>query len=80
MDKGFFTVVGYNKESNAYIEYEDFELSVEAECYARQLKKMIDNGELNMPVDWIEVVQTDNYDVVYWVSYEEDECGNRIVD
>ena len=76
MDKGFFTVVGYNKENNAYIEYEDFELSIEAEMYARELKKMLDSGEPNMPIDWIEVVQTDNYDVVYWVSYEEDECGN----
>ena len=46
MDKGFFTVVGYNKENNAYIEYEDFELSLEAEMYARELKKMLDGGEL----------------------------------
>lgn len=72
MDKGFFTVVGYNKENNTYIEYEDFELSIEAEMYARELKKMLDNGEISMPIDWIEVVQTDNYDVVYWLSYEED--------
>jgi hypothetical protein len=73
MDKGFFTVVGYNKENNAYIEYDDFELSIEAEMYAKELNKMLDNGELNMPVDWFEVVQTDNYDVVYWLSYEENE-------
>lgn len=72
MDKGFFTVVGYNKENNAYIEYEDFELSIEAEMYAKELKEMLDNGKLNMPIDWIEIVQTDNYDVVYWVSYEEE--------
>lgn len=44
MDKGFFTVVGYNKENNAYIEYEDFDLSIEAEMYAKELKKMLDNG------------------------------------
>ena len=73
MDKEFFTVVGYNKENNTYIEYEDFELSIEAEMYGRELKKMLDSGELNMPIDWIEVVQTDNYDVAYWLSYEDED-------
>lgn len=76
MNKGFYTVVGYDKDNDVYVEYEDYDLSVEAEYHAKQLKKLLDKGELRRengePIDWIEVVQSDNYDVVYWASYEED--------
>lgn len=84
MNKGFYTVVGYDKDNDVYVEYESYDLSAEAEYHAKQLKKLLDKGELRRengePIDWIEIVQSDNYDVVYWVSYEEDEYGNRIVD
>ncbi len=82
-DKGFYTVVGYDKDNDVYVEYGDYHRQIEAEHHARELADLVyrdklrrENGE---PIDWIEIVQTDDWDVVYWVSYEEDECGNRIV-
>ena len=84
MEKGFYTLVGYDKDNDYYVEYGDYDLSLDAEHDAKQLKKLLDKDELRRdngePIDWLEIVQTDNYDVVYWSSYEEDECGNIIED
>ena len=80
-----FALVGYDKDNDIYgvIEvHEDLEyLKLKGKDVA-EIQKETDNFRVNgngEPFDWFEIVQNDNYDVVYWVSYEEDECGNRIV-
>ena len=81
-----YELVGYDKDNDIYevIEAsEDLEyLKLKGSDIAGIQKdtdvfRVNGNGE---PFDWFEIVQSDNYNVLYWVSYKEDECGNIIKD
>lgn len=81
-----YELVGYDKDNDIYGVIEASEdlayLKLKGEDVAKNQRdtdsfRVNGNGE---PFDWFEIVQSDNYNVVYWVSYEEDECGNRIVE
>lgn len=73
-----FSLIGYDKDNDIYcvIEtHEDLEyLKLRGKDIA-EIQRETDgfrvdgNGE---PFDWFEIVQSDNYNVVYWVSYKED--------
>ena len=78
-----YELVGYDKDNDIY---EIIETSENLEYLKTKGKEIVeiqkntdsfhasDNKE---PFDWFEIVQSDNYNVLYWVSYEEDEYGNR---
>ena len=81
-----YELVGYDKDNDIYEVIESSEdleyLKLKGKDIA-EIQKETDSFRVNgnrEPFDWFEIVQSDNYDVVYWVSYKEDECGNRIAD
>jgi hypothetical protein len=70
-----YCVLGYDKDNSVFENYGNIkeldkaiskakELTVK--CKADELRRL--NGE---PIDWIEVVDAKNWDVIYWASYEE---------
>lgn len=74
-----YALVGYDKDNDVYevIEtHEDLEyLKLKGNDIA-EIQRETDSFRVNgngEPFDWFEIVQNDNYDVVYWVSYKEDE-------
>lgn len=55
-----YTVVGYDKDNDAYIEYGEYSVIQSAYMRAKELSEMIDHGELRRkdngePIDWIEI-------------------------
>ncbi len=81
-----YALIGYEKNDDVYevIEtHEDLEYLKLKGCDIAEIQKETNSFRFNgiaEPFVWFEIVQENNYDVVYWVSYKEDECGNRIAD
>ena len=70
-----FELVGYDKDNDIYEVIEssnDLEyLKLKGNDVA-EIQRETDSFRVNgngEPFDWFEIVQSDNYDVVYWVSY-----------
>jgi hypothetical protein len=72
-----YAILGYDKDNKVYKHYgtvEELDKAIDkakelaVKCYADELRRL--NGE---SIDWIEVVSARNWDIVYWVSYEDDE-------
>ena len=81
-----YELVGYDKDNDIYEVIESSEdleyLKLKGNDVA-EIQRETDGFRVNgneEPFDWFEIVQEDNYDIAYWVSYKEDECGNRIAD
>ena len=79
-----YDLVGYDKDNDIYEvieESEDLEYLKLKGKDITEIQRDTDgfrangNGE---PYDWFEIVQSDNYDVLYWESYKEYECGKRL--
>lgn len=74
-----FAVVGYDKDNDVYIEYKLFQKRAIAESFAKELKKGIEKGTLTRkcsdgtlePIDWVQVVDSEDFDKVFWTSYEQ---------
>lgn len=76
-----FSVVGYDKDHDVYVEYKQFHQRIVAEAYAKDLKKGIEKGTLTRkcsdgtlePIDWVQVVDSEDFDKVFWASYDSSE-------
>lgn len=60
-----YTVVGYDKNNDAYKEYGEHSSLYNAYRHAKELNEMIKNGELRRkdnsePIDWIEIYENWN--------------------
>lgn len=60
-----YTVVGYDKDNDVYIEYGEYGSLWTAYGRASELSKMVENGELKRkdngePIDWIEIYENWN--------------------
>ena len=60
-----YTVVGYDKDNDVYIEYGEYSVIQFAYMRADELNGMIDRGELKRkdngePIDWIEIYENWN--------------------
>lgn len=77
-EKKPFAIVGYDKDYDVYVEYKRFRNLVVAEAFATYLKKSLEKGTLKRkcsdgilkPIDWVQVVDSENFDKVFWASYE----------
>lgn len=63
-----YTLVGYDKDNDTYIEYESYPSFEKAYDEAIELRKKIEKGELKNeengePIDWIEIYK--NYNFVF---------------
>lgn len=79
---GLYAVAEYDKKNDVYTVYRNCDSFDEAEAYATELLHLAQKGELRRengePIDWIEIIHNDDHDVVYWVSYNKNTCGDRI--
>ena len=79
-----YDLVGYDKDNDIYEvieESEDLEYLKLKGKDITEIQRDTDGFRMNgngEPYDWFEIVQSDNYDVLYWESYKEDGCGNRL--
>lgn len=60
-----YTVVGYDKDNDTYIEYGEYSVIQFAYMRASELREAIDSGELRRvdngePIDWIEIYENWN--------------------
>lgn len=60
-----YTVVGYDKDNDVYIEYAEYSVELFATMKAHELADKIKRGELRRedngePIDWIEVYENYN--------------------
>lgn len=60
-----YTVVGYDKDNDVYIEYGDYSVIQSAYMRAEELNDMIERGELKRkdsgePIDWVEIYENWN--------------------
>lgn len=60
-----YTVVGYDKDNDVYIEYGEYSTLWFAYQHANELSKMVENDELRRrdngePIDWIEIYENWN--------------------
>ena len=76
-----YTVVGYDKDNDAFVCYGNFEVLAKAVDKAKELAKQIECGTLKRrcsdgteePIDWIEVYwnwNKDDEDMI-WASYDD---------
>ena len=61
-----YTLVGYDKDNDTYIEYESYPSFGKAYDKAIELRKKIEKGELKNeangePIDWIEIYKNYNF-------------------
>lgn len=76
-----YSVIGYDKNNDVFINYGEFEVLAKAVEKAKELSKQIDCGELKRkcsdgteePMDWIEVYWNWNGDdeEIIWGSYDD---------
>ena len=60
-----YTIIGYDKDNDAYVEYGDYTDIQLAFIRAQELRRMIDRGELRRkcngePIDWIGIYENWN--------------------
>lgn len=60
-----YTVVGYDKDNDVYIEYGEYSVIQFAYMRAEELNDMIERGELKRkdngePIDWVEIYENWN--------------------
>lgn len=78
-----YELVGYDKDNDIYEVIETSENLEYLKTKGKEIVEIQKNTDSfhasgnKEPFDWFEIVQSDNYNVLYWVSYEEDEYGNR---
>lgn len=71
-----YTIIGYDKDNDVFVEYGEFEVLHYAMVKANELKKLLDKEELKRengePIDWIEVYWNYNKadEEMTWASYE----------
>lgn len=71
-----YTIIGYDKDNDVFIEYGNFEVLHYAMEKAKELKKLLDKDELKRengePIDWVEVYWNYNGadEEMIWASYE----------
>lgn len=72
------SIYGYDKDNSVYTLYGMFEDMETAKEYANGCREFLDEDEMKRycsdgtfePIDWLEIISTDNYDVCYWNSYD----------
>ena len=69
-----YTVVGYDKDNDVYIEYGEYSILQSAFERAEELNKMIECGELRRkdngePIDWIEIYENWNLPDEYRIDW-----------
>lgn len=69
-----YAVIGYDKDSDCYVEFSEWNTLKEAIEDAEEKAMLCRKDELlnpdnQEPIDWIEVTDKDNYSSIYWTSY-----------
>lgn len=73
-----YTVCGYDKDNDVYEIYLDTKNFDDAKQLAEVLSNLVLNGCLyrrcsdgsREPIDWIDVVDTENNEIVYWTTID----------
>jgi hypothetical protein len=71
-----YTIIGYDKDNDVFVEYGEFEVLHYAMRKANELKKLLDKEELKRengePIDWIEIYWNYNKtdEEMTWASYD----------
>lgn len=71
-----YTILGYDKDNDVFVEYGEFEVLHYATEKAKELKKLLDKDELKRengdPIDWVEIYWNYNGadEEIIWASYD----------
>lgn len=69
-----FEIIGYDKDGDSFISFgmkENLESAIlEAEGMLEKLARdELRNPDTNEPVDWLEIVDANNWTKIHWTSY-----------